>query len=84
MSDQVSGELGTLFIMLGLLITLMEPLLQYTSGEAVTLIAFLIPLPLTLPMILGGLYLVTHPRPWGYRGEERVERIRIKYDEKEE
>jgi hypothetical protein len=84
MSDQVSGPFGTMLIMFGILFWLMEPYLQWTGGNSITLSDFLIPLPVVVPMILIGLYMVTHPRPWGYRAEERVERIRIKYDEKEE
>ena len=85
MSDQVNGPLGTVFIMIGLLIWFMEPGLQYTSGNDVSLSDFLIPLPVVVPMILIGLYFITHPYSWypNHR-EERVERIRIKYDKKEE
>jgi len=84
MSDQVSGPLGLVFIEVGILIYIMEPGLQLLEGNTPTLSDLLIPLPVVVPMILIGLYMVTHPRPWGYRGEERVERIRIKYDKKEE
>ena len=83
MSDQVSGPVGGVFVMLGLLFWLMEPILQWTGGNEVTLSDFLIPLPLIIPMIVFGLYLITHPKPWGYRGEERVERIRRKFDDEE-
>ncbi len=85
MSDQVSGPLGGVFIVIGILFFLVGPIMSLFMGDDPTLGDWAASIVMLIIFIGIGLFMWTHQYWWWpTHAEDRVARIREKFDECEE